>query len=150
MRFGAALAVGVAAYRLLGLREHGYWIPLTILFVLRPERAETDHRLVLRALGTLAGLALATALAAALGGSDLGVGIALTAAAALAFGLITVQYALFTTAITTYVVLMSHHLGEGALWADGQRALGTAIGIAIAFLAWVLWPGSANGEDRLR
>ena len=54
LRFGAALAAGVATYRLLDLDEHGFWIPLTILFVMRPERDETDHRLILRAIGTVA------------------------------------------------------------------------------------------------
>lgn len=48
IRIGAALAAGVAAYRYLGLHQHGLWIPLTILFVMRPDR---DKRLVLRALG---------------------------------------------------------------------------------------------------
>ena len=62
------------------------------------------------------------------------------------FGLLTVQYALFTAAITTYVVLLTDTLGEPALQADAQRALGTAIGIAIAFLAWRLYPGA--GEKR--
>ncbi|MGE5408840.1 MAG: FUSC family protein, partial [Syntrophothermus sp.] len=71
LRFGAALAVGVATYRLLGLRSHGFWIPLTILFVMRPERGETDRRLVLRAVGTALGLVLATAAAEAFGGDDL-------------------------------------------------------------------------------
>ncbi len=146
VRFGTALAAGVATYRALGLHDHGFWIPLTILFVLRPERGETEHRLVLRAFGTLVGLALATALAESVGGSDLAVGVLLTAAAALSFGLITVQYALFTTAITTYVVLITDHLGEPALRAAGQRGLGTAIGIALAYLAWALWPGPREGE----
>ena len=66
VRYGVALGLGVAIYRIAGMREHGYWIPLTILFVLRPERDETDRRLVLRAVGTLLGLALATGLAVAL------------------------------------------------------------------------------------
>ena len=63
LRFGAALAAGVAAYWLLGMSEHGFWIPLTILFVLRPEQDETFRRLILRAVGTLVGLVVATALA---------------------------------------------------------------------------------------
>ena len=53
IRFGAALAAGVAVYRLLGWSDHGFWIPLTILFVMRPERDETFRRLVLRAIGTV-------------------------------------------------------------------------------------------------
>jgi hypothetical protein len=149
IRFGVALAFGVALYRALGMIDHGYWIPLTLLFVLRPERDETDRRLILRAVGTLLGLGIATGLAAAFGGIEAWVVIALSVSAALTFGLLTVQYALFTAAITTYVVLLTDTLGEPALHADAQRALGTAIGIAIAFLAWRLYP-SAGESRRLR
>jgi hypothetical protein len=147
IRFGAALAAGVATYRLLVLHDHGFWIPLTILFVMRPDRGETDHRLVLRALGTVLGLTIATAVAEAFGGDDLVLGCVLTVAAALSFGLLTVQYALFTAAITTYVVLMSSTLGEGAFRAAGQRATGTALGILIAFLAWRTWPNRRSSVD---
>jgi uncharacterized membrane protein YccC len=147
IRFGAVLAGGVATYRLLGMTNHGYWIPLTILFVMRPDREETDHRLILRALGSVLGLAAATAIAESFGGDDLVVGSVLTLAAALSFGLLTVQYALFTAAITTYVVLMTATLGEGAFEAAGQRALGTALGILIAFLAWRLWPNPRSALD---
>jgi hypothetical protein len=147
VRFGAALAAGVAAYRLLGMHQHGFWIPLTILFVMRPERDETDHRLILRAIGTVFGLVIATAVAEAFMGEDLVLAAVLTVAAAFSFGLLTVQYALFTTAITTYVVLMSTTLGEAAFRAAGQRATGTALGIAIAFLAWRLWPNPVGTVD---
>ena len=128
LRFGAALAAGVAVYRLLGMDEHGFWIPLTILFVMRPERDETYHRLVLRAVGTVLGLVLATALAEALRRRRPRRRVVLTVAAALTFGLLTVQYALFTAAITTYVVLLTDTLGEAAFDAAGQRAIGTALG----------------------
>jgi uncharacterized membrane protein YgaE (UPF0421/DUF939 family) len=147
IRFGAALAAGVATYWILGFEQHGYWIPLTILFVMRPDRGETDKRLVLRTLGTALGLVLATAVGEAFAGDDLVLGAVLTLAAALSFGLLTVQYALFTAAITTFVVLMSTTVGEGAFRAAGQRAAGTALGIAIAFLAWRLWPNPRGAVD---
>jgi hypothetical protein len=146
IRFGAALAAGVALYRALGMREHGFWIPLTILFVMRPERDETYHRLVLRALGTVLGLVVATAIAEAFPGNDLVVGAVLTISAALTFGLLTVQYALFTAAITTYVVLLTDTLGEPAFQAAGQRASGTALGILIALLAFLVWPNPGEGR----
>ncbi len=146
LRFGAALAAGVATYRALGLHDHGFWIPLTILFVMRPERGETDHRLALRAIGTVIGLVVATAIAESIGDYDLVVALVLTVAAAFSFGLLTVQYALFTAAITTYVVLLTDTLGEGAFDAAGQRAVGTAIGIAIAFLAFLIWPNPGEGR----
>jgi hypothetical protein len=140
LRFGAALASGVAVYWLLGIHDHGFWIPLTILFVLRPEREETFHRFVLRAVGTIAGLVVATALAEWLGGEGVAVALALAIATAFAYGLLTVQYALFTAAITTYAVLLADSIGEEALQAAGQRALATAIGIAIAGGAFLVWP----------
>lgn len=146
IRFGASLAVGVALYRALGMTQHGFWIPLTILFVMRPEREETNHRLILRAVGTAIGLLLATACAVLLHGEDLAIGVVLSVAAALTYGLLTVQYALFTAAITTYVVLLTDTLGEGAFRAAGQRASGTALGIAIAGLAFVLWPNPGEGK----
>lgn len=146
IRFGAALAAGVAAYRVLEMKDHGFWIPLTILFVMRPDRDETYLRLVLRAVGTALGLIVATALAETVG-TETAVAVALLfLAAALAYGLLTVQYALFTAAITTYVVLMVDTLGEPALAAAGLRALGTAIGLAISFLAWLLWPKPGRGR----
>lgn len=145
LRFGTALAAGVATYLVLGFTDHGFWIPLTILFVMRPGRDETFRRLVLRAVGTALGLIVATAFAETIGDEDLAVAIVLTISAALCFGLLTVQYALFTAAITTYVVLLADTLGEPALLAVWQRAVGTAIGIAIAFAAFVVWPSPGEG-----
>ncbi len=140
LRFGVALATGVAAYWLLGMSEHGFWIPLTILFVLRPEEDQTFQRLALRAIGTVAGLVVATALAEWLRGDALAIAVALTIATALAYGLLTVQYALFTAAITVYAVLLADLIGEPALRAAGERGLATAIGIAIAGASFLLWP----------
>jgi uncharacterized membrane protein YccC len=144
LRFGAALAAGVVAYWLLGMHEHGFWIPLTILFVLRPEEGETFRRLILRAVGTAGGLVIATALSFWLNDDGVALAVALTIATAFAYGLLTVQYALFTAAITTYAVLLADTLGEPAFEAAGQRALATAIGIAIAGTSFLIW---SNPEE---
>ncbi|MQA74655.1 MAG: hypothetical protein GEU88_10000 [Solirubrobacterales bacterium] len=135
LRFGAALGAGVAVYRLLDFRDHGYWVPLTILFVLRPGFDDTLERIAMRGLGTIAGLVAATALAELLGGQPVLIALVLTAAAALAFALLAIEYALFTTAITVYVVLLADGLGSPALDAVDERGLGTALGIAIAALS---------------
>lgn len=147
LRFGAALAIGVGAYWLLGMQEHGFWIPLTILFVMRPEEDETFHRLILRAIGTAIGLVFATALSEWLQGDGVALALALAIAAGFAYGLLTVQYALFTTAITTYAVLLADTLGDPVLHAAGQRALATAIGIGIAAAAWLIWANPTGGEE---
>jgi uncharacterized membrane protein YccC len=147
LRFGASLGAGVAAYWLLDMTEHGFWIPLTILFVMRPEEDETFHRLILRAVGTAIGLVIATALSEWLQGNGVAIAVALTVATGFAYGLLTVQYALFTAAITTYAVLLADTLGEPALHAAGQRALATAIGIAIAAAAFLLWSNPSKKLD---
>jgi hypothetical protein len=146
IRFGVSLAAGVALYRILGMKDHGFWIPLTILFVMRPERDETYRRLVLRGLGTLLGLVIATAVAESLGDYAWVVVGVLTISAALTFGLLTVQYVLFTAAVTSYVVLLADTLGEDAFEAAGQRLIGTGLGIVICFLAFVLWPNPGEGR----
>jgi hypothetical protein len=148
LRFGAALAAGVATYWLLGMHEHGFWVPLTVLFVLRPEEDETFRRLILRAIGTAVGLVVATALSFWLNDDGIALAIALTVATAFAYGLLTVQYALFTTAITVYAVLLADTLGEPALRAAGQRAGATAIGIAIAAAAFLLLPNPGEASER--
>src|SRR5437016_6165373 len=55
------MAVGNAIGREFDWRR-AYWIPMTIVLVLKPEFAVTFSRGVLRIAGTLAGLLLATAL----------------------------------------------------------------------------------------
>ena len=122
LRFGVAMAVGVAIYRIADYRDHGYWVPLTILFVLKPDPDQTTERIAMRAVGTLAGLVLATGLAAVLTNDVIPTTIVLTLTAALAYALLAIEYALFTTAITIYVVLLTDTLGSDPLDAAGERA----------------------------
>jgi hypothetical protein len=136
LRFGAALGIGVAIYRLVGFHDHGYWVPLTILFVLKPEASQTSERIAMRAAGTAVGLVLATALAGVLSDAVIPTTILLTITAALAFALLAIEYALFTTAITVYVVLLTDTLGSPAFDSAGERALGTVLGILVAALAF--------------
>ena len=136
LRFGAAMAIGVAIYRFADYRDHGYWVPLTILFVLKPDPDQTMERIGMRAVGTVVGLITATVLAEALTNDVIPTTIVLTLSAACAYALLAIEYALFTTAITIYVVLLTDTLGADPFDAAGERALGTAIGIAVAALAF--------------
>jgi hypothetical protein len=141
LRWGTALGLGVGLYHVVDLGAHGYWVPLTILFVLRPEPDETVLRIAMRAAGTLAGLAIATPLAELIGGLDVLEALAITLAAAFAFALLAIEYALFTAAITTFIILSAHALGQAAEQAAGQRALSTLIGLGIVAVAVALWGG---------
>jgi hypothetical protein len=138
-RWGLALAAGVALYHIVDLGPHGYWVPLTILFVLRPAEAETVERLLMRAAGTVLGLAIGTPLATLLGGSAVAECVAITVAAAFSFALLAIEYALFTTAITCLIVLLSHALGQSAWQAADERAVGTFLGIVIVAAVVATW-----------
>jgi len=59
--------------------------------------------------------------------------------AAFAYAMLMIEYALFTFAITVYIVTISHAIGESAVDAVDERAIGTAIGVAICFLAFAVW-----------
>jgi Fusaric acid resistance protein-like len=148
LRFGVAMAVGVAIYRLVGFDDHGYWVPLTIMFVLRPAAGQTSERVAMRAAGTVAGLVLATALAEVLSDAVIPSAILLTIAAALALALLAIEYALFTAAITVFVVLLTDTLGAPAFEAAGERAGATAIGIVVAILAFWVFREADRREDR--
>ena len=139
IRSGGALALAVAAYHVIDLGKHGYWIPLTVIFVLKPGRIETDERIEMRIAGTLLGLGFATGLAALVGENALANTAILTIAAAFAYAMLLIEYALFTFAITTYIVTISHAMGESAVNAVDERAIATAIGVGIALLAFAVW-----------
>lgn len=140
LRLSAALAVSVASYRLLDFGEHGFWVPLTTMFVLAPDPGETFHRLTRRAWGTAIGLGLATVLAELVGADSYALAATMTVAAVVAYATLRIHYAVFSVAITVYAVLLATTLGESALEAGDQRALATALGIAIAAAAFLLWP----------
>jgi hypothetical protein len=151
LRLGIALGTGVAAYWVLDFSEHGFWIPLTVLFVLRPEYATTFDRLVLRGTGTVVGLVLATALSEWLAGDGVAIAIVLTVATGLAYGMLTVQYALFTIAITTYAVLLADTLGGPAIEDAAKRGAATLVGITITLALFLLWPtpeGEGSGRRK--
>ncbi len=139
LRWGTALGVGVGIYHALDLGQHGYWVPLTVLFVLKPERGMTYERIAMRAAGTLVGLVVATPLAMVIGGLPLVESIAMTIAAALCFALLALEYALFTAAVTAFVVILAHALGQSAWQAADERGIGTAIGLIVAVVAFGVW-----------
>jgi hypothetical protein len=148
LRWGVALGAGVAAYRVFDLGLHGYWVPLTVLFVLRPSYGETLGRVAMRAAGTVLGLALATPLAALIGGVEIVEALAITIAAAFSFALLAIEYALFTAAITSFAVIYAHSFGQAALEAADERGVATAIGLVICALAFAIFRDRPEGQVR--
>lgn len=72
LRFGAILAVAVVGADLLGVALHGphaFWLPMSVVFILRPDLGPLMARALARTLGTVLGVGVA-ALVARLGHSQ--------------------------------------------------------------------------------
>lgn len=147
LRCGVCLAVAVAGEGLAGL-SHGFWIPMTTAIVLKPDFAGTFSFGLLRVIGTLLGLALATALVHfAFGGEWERIALF----AALCFGfrqLTTVHYGIGVMLLTALIVVLLTFEGIAPGETMTARALGTSIGSALALLAYVVWPTWERGRVR--
>lgn len=143
-RHATRLAILLPASELLGLVlpvARGYWVPLTILFVLQPDFRTTFVRGVARIAGTVAGVILATVLAGALPPQPVVTVLLVAVCAWGMYAFFLANYALFSVFVTALAVLLVDVLEPDAL-SDTllARTLHTAVGGAIALLAYVLWP----------
>jgi uncharacterized membrane protein (TIGR01666 family) len=119
--------------------NHGYWILLTSLFVCQPNYNATRHRLALRIIGTLVGIAIGLPILWFVPSLE-GQLILLVITGVLFFAFRNVQYAHATIFITLLVLLCFNLLGEGFEVAL-PRVIDTLIGCAIAWAAVsFIWP----------
>lgn len=139
IRLGVTLAVATALYHVLPL-ERGYWVPLTVLLVLKPDFSTTFSRGVARSLGTVLGALMTTLVIAKLAPTPTTLIVLDTIAAFISFSLLNVNYALFSSFITAVVIFLLAFINTQALTNIAGRLLDTLIGGVLALLAYVLWP----------
>ena len=136
-----ALCVGVGEIIGLALNlQRTYWLPMTIAIVLKPDFTATFSRGILRIAGTFAGLLLATGLFHFL---HTGISSDIALLAVFAFLLRWVgpaNYGIFVIAISAFVVLLVAMTGVDPQPVIAARALNTAIGGALALVAYRAWP----------
>jgi YccS/YhfK family integral membrane protein len=138
LRLTLALLVAFAVMRATH-DPHGYWILLTVVFTCQPHFAATLSRMVQRAVGTVAGLALGWALIRLFPG-DMLQAVCMVLAGALFIGKRQTDLRTATAAITTLVLLSFHQMGmsQGVIPA---RLLDAALGSVISALAaWLVLP----------
>ncbi|HLH33492.1 MAG TPA: FUSC family protein [Alloacidobacterium sp.] len=133
LRMGITLGLTTEIYRRLHFAS-GYWIPMTALLVLKPGLTDTVSRAIARMLGTLTGAILVSFCIAHIPLSPAVLAAFTLLFAWLSYGILNVNYALFSVCITGYIVfLLSLANVPGPLIAQ-RRALCTAIGGSIALL----------------
>ncbi|WP_436775736.1 FUSC family protein [Yinghuangia sp. YIM S09857] len=137
-----ALCIGIASVLVqVADLPRSYWVALTITFVLKPDFGSVFVRGVLRAAGTLVGVAVAAALLTYVprGWPDVPVVAALGFLLPIATSR---SYGMQTAAITPLMLLFTDQLGhEGVGGLVPARILDTLLGCAIVLVfGYLLWP----------
>lgn len=131
LRLAFVIAISTEIYRELHYPS-GYWISMTALIVLRPSVVDTANRAIARGLGTIAGAALITLFLAYIHMSLPVLALFAVLFAWISFGIVNVNYALFSAAITGYIVFLLSLAAIPGPEIAARRALATVIGAAIA------------------
>lgn len=142
-RHAIRLAVCVALGDSLGRMLHpyrAYWIPMTIVLVLKPEFAVTFSRGVLRIFGTLLGLLLATALFHFLPIHTASEILLIAVFTFLMRWIGPANYGIFGVTVSALVVLLISITGQAPKEVIAARGINTVIGGGFALIAYALWP----------
>jgi uncharacterized membrane protein YccC len=139
VRLAAMVALGDSLERVLPWHR-SYWLPMTIVLVLKPEFTTTFSRGLLRIGGTIAGLFLATALFRFLPDS-----VTIQILMIFVFALLLrwvgpANYGIFAVAISALVVYLIAIAGVSPKEVIRARGINTAAGGALALLAYWVWP----------
>lgn len=137
-RLALTLLVSTTLYRLWNVRN-GYWIPMTALLVLKPQWAGTLSRGIARMLGTVVGAGIALILARLLPLPAAVICVLVVVSAWGCYALQAVNYAIFSTFITLYIVFLFRFGGFSETAAAHVRLMNTVVGGGLALLMDALW-----------
>ncbi|MFJ4851489.1 FUSC family protein [Streptomyces sp. NPDC088733] len=139
LRLAAVATLGYLIATRLPL-NHGYWAPIASVMVMRPDFHRTYARAVARLAGTLAGVALATAMVRTVGPDAHVFGALAVVSAGLSYTLIRTGYAYSQCFTAAYVVFLLGMGGQAWEQTVPERVVLTLIGGALAMLAYVVFP----------
>lgn len=148
VRCAVVLTLAFAVSRYFHL-PHGYWLPMTAAIVLRPDFAATFNFGLLRVVGTVLGLMLTT-FVLRLTPDVVWAHIAVMGVLCVAFRYLAgAHYGIAVAALTGTVVVLLSFEGVDPFNAMSDRVLNTALGSAMALLAYVLWPSWERSRARI-
>lgn len=107
-RLSITIAIAATIYRVLDL-PRGYWVPLTVFFVLRPDFGSTFTRGLQRYIVTALGAVLATLISAALNPGPYALAAVLGGAI---FAFLYANYGLFTVSMTAWIIFVVAFAGS--------------------------------------
>ena len=152
IRSAAGLGLGVLVMDLTGV-DHGFWVLLGVIAILRFDAVGTRKFALLAILGTAVGAAIAYAIVSAVGGNEIVLWLllpALTFLAAWAAGAVNFPsgQAAFTAMVLVALALINWPpRQDGALVRVEDIALGAGVALVVGYL---LWPRGAAAYLRIR
>ena len=144
-RLGSGVAMGEWLSHYFKL-ERSYWIPMTIVLVLKPDYNATISRALLRILGTFVGILFSALLFHFL---HMAVEVEILIAGLLMFLLRwvgTTNYGIFAFLIAMLVVFLFAIEGVAPASVMFARSLNTGIGGGVALILYLLWPSFERGS----
>ncbi|OCB13543.1 fusaric acid resistance protein [Mycolicibacterium porcinum] len=142
IRLSVTTAVAVAAARYGGL-EHAYWMPLTVVVVLRPETAHTYTRCAGRIAGLCVGIIVASVLTFMWQPGPVGSAVCALLFVGLAYGVAQFGYLAVGAAVGA-IVMFAVGVSASAPWSgNADRLFAVLIGGALAVMAHVALPDHA-------
>ena len=147
LRLAVTVGIATGIYRLVQL-PRGYWMPMTALLVLRPEFHDTFARGIARISGTIAGAAVATLIVKVFAPGPPALTLLLLACVWGCYAFFRMNYAIFTTCLTGYIVFILMLSGIAEITAAATRASYTVAGGALALGAYAIWPTWAASTAR--
>jgi len=139
LRLAAMVALGNILERGFYWRR-SYWLPMTIVLVLKPEFTTTFSRGLLRIVGTIVGLFLATALFHFFPATITTQIILIFVFTLLLRWVGPANYGIFGVAVSALIVLLIAITGVSPSELIWARGINTAAGGALALLAYWAWP----------
>lgn len=149
LRLATAAACGVAIARVADV-AHGYWIPLTVVMVVRPETAHTYTRCVGRVGGNVVGVVFATLVGLLVAPAGLGAVALAVVMLACAYALTRWGYLAISASLAAAVVFLMDVSGTATFATMVDRVLATLIGGVLAVLAHVALPDLVSVRLRQR
>lgn len=137
IRLAVAEAVGATIAHIMGI-EHGYWIPLTIAFVLLPDRSGTARQVVSRLIGTMLGIGLVLAPLAFGPQPELMTTVAALIGAFIALALGQINYGFAVAGLTITILPLDAVLGQGILETAPVRSMATIVAGVICGIVWLV------------
>jgi uncharacterized membrane protein YccC len=148
IRIAVVLGIAMLLGHTIFAASRGYWIALTAALVLRPDLQGTIVRGFARIAGTVLGAVVAMFAVIASHGNPVWQSAALIAAAAVCYLMLIPNYALFSTAMTIFVIVALDLHGASGQTTVTNRMVDTLIGGALAIAGYAVFPSWALRRTR--